>query len=508
MKFFNKYKFEILFGILILALYFALRFYHILNLPIFTDEAIYIRWSQIAKQDASWRFISLTDGKQPMYVWVAMILLRLIHDPLLAGRMVSVLAGFGTTIGLFFLGKELFKNRWIGLLSSFLYVVYPFALVYDRMALYDSLVTMFAVWGWYLTILLVRKIRSYLPFVLGLVMGGGFLTKSSDFFIAALLPASLLLFDFKQKQWQKKLLQWTGFAILSVALAFLYYAVLRLSPFYTIISEKNALFVYPFKDWLQHPFTYLPDNLRGIVDWFLTYMKIPVLLLIVGSFFFIKDFIKEKILVVFWFLVPFSYLAFFGKTLYPRFIFFMTVALLPLAAYTLYKIINMSSKKISLYLSIPLLFVVFLGLSVYADYGILTDFAHAQIPRIDTDQYVNSWPAGNGVKQAVAFFKEKAKNEKIYIATEGTFGLMPYSLEIYLVDNPNITIHGIWPISDTLPQQLETISKKIPTYVIFYQPCPSCGIPGEAPIGWHLVHLANYQQGRGNSYLSIYQVIQ
>src|SRR5258708_23943970 len=116
MLFFKRYKFEIIFAALIIILYFFLRFYHILNLPIFTDEAIYVRWAQIAKQDANWRFISLTDGKQPMLIWLGILFLRIFHDPLLAVRMVSVFAGLATTGGLFFLGKELFKNRWIGLL--------------------------------------------------------------------------------------------------------------------------------------------------------------------------------------------------------------------------------------------------------------------------------------------------------------------------------------------------------------------------------------------------------
>src|SRR5579864_961688 len=84
----------------IIVLYFFLRLFDILSLPIFTDEAIYIRWSQIASNDASWRFISLTDGKQPMYVWIAMLILKVIKDPLLAGRLVSVGAGFLSTIGI------------------------------------------------------------------------------------------------------------------------------------------------------------------------------------------------------------------------------------------------------------------------------------------------------------------------------------------------------------------------------------------------------------------------
>jgi len=158
MNFFKKHKFEFfVLAILILA-YFISRFYNVLSLPIFTDEAIYIRWAQIAKQDANWRFISLTDGKQPMFIWLMMISLRIIQDPLLAGRVVSVGAGFLTLIGMYFLGKEIFKSNKIGLISSALYVVFPMALVYDRMALYDSLVGTFAVWALFLIVLLVRKV--------------------------------------------------------------------------------------------------------------------------------------------------------------------------------------------------------------------------------------------------------------------------------------------------------------------------------------------------------------
>ena len=86
MAFIKKYA-TVLAAISLIAIYLITRLYNLLGLPIFTDEAIYIRWSQIALQDASWRFISLTDGKQPMYVWLAMIFLRFVRDPLLAGRL-------------------------------------------------------------------------------------------------------------------------------------------------------------------------------------------------------------------------------------------------------------------------------------------------------------------------------------------------------------------------------------------------------------------------------------
>src|SRR3989344_1220918 len=145
-SFVKKYRIELVIAVLLTCAYFFLRLYRIMSLPIFTDEAIYVRWSQIARFDASWRFISLTDGKQPLFVWISMTFMRIVDDPLLASRLVSVGAGFLTMIGLFFLGREIFKNRWVGILSSATYLIYPFALVYDRMALYESLIGALMVW--------------------------------------------------------------------------------------------------------------------------------------------------------------------------------------------------------------------------------------------------------------------------------------------------------------------------------------------------------------------------
>ena len=87
-----------------------------------------------------------------------------------------------------------------------LYVFYPFAQVYDRMALYDGLVGTFYVWALYFSMLLIRKIKLDIAYTLGFVIGGGILTKSSNFFSIYLLPFLLILFDFKQKNAQRKLL--------------------------------------------------------------------------------------------------------------------------------------------------------------------------------------------------------------------------------------------------------------------------------------------------------------
>ncbi|MEK7573063.1 MAG: glycosyltransferase family 39 protein [Patescibacteria group bacterium] len=496
-----KYRLEILIAFVLVALYFILRLYNIMSLPIFTDEAIYVRWSQIAKQDASWRFISLTDGKQPMFVWIAMIMMRFIEDPLLASRLVSVSGGFFTMIGLFLLGNELFKNKWAGFISSFLYIIYPFALVYDRMALYDSLVGTFAVWSLYFEVLLVRRLRLDFALILSMVLGGGILTKTSGFFSIYLVPFLLLIFDWKKKDKHLKFLILAALITLSIALAYAYYSILRLSPFFYIINEKNALFVFPLSEWLKHPFLYFLSNLSGLWDWFITYMTWPVFLLVVLSFLISKKFLREKVLLLAWFIVPFFALVLFGKTIYPRFIFFMTLSLIPLAAFSIFEITEKLKNKFIAIIVVSSLLLLF----IRSDWLIINDFKNAPIPVVDLDQYINGWPAGGGINEAIQFFDSEASSKKIFIGTEGTFGLMPFSIEIYLKNNPNITIFGFWPVGDKPPAEIIKASKAMDTYVIFYQPCPSCSHNGGAPVSWPLVLISQVKKGSSN-YFSVYKV--
>ena len=262
--------------LLLTVLYFFLRLTQLTFLPIFTDEAIYIRWSQIGGSDASWRFISLTDGKQPLFTWLVMISLRLFKDPLFAGRFVSVVAGYISMIGMFFLGNEIFRSKRVGLVASILYLTCPFTLMYDRLALYDSLVATFSIWNLYLAILLVRTIRLDVALIFGLTLGVSMLNKTSAFFSLYLLPTTILLFDWGKSRRVQRIANWIALCLLAAVLSQLVYAILRLSPYFYIVSQKDALFVYPLREWVTHPFNFFYGNFHGIFDWLITYLTWPV----------------------------------------------------------------------------------------------------------------------------------------------------------------------------------------------------------------------------------------
>lgn len=511
MDFFRKNKFLVCAVFLLLFAYLLSRLYNLTNLPIFTDEAIYIRWSQIAGSDSNWRFISLTDGKQPMLVWIAMILLRFIKDPLMAGRLVSVISGFFSAIGIFLLSYEIFKNKLekpfkpihVAIVVTSIYVLYPFALVYDRMALYDSLVSMFIIWSLYFEVLLARYVRLDIGLILGMIIGGGMLTKTNASFAIILLPFSLLLFNFKEKNYKKRLIQFGLYALVAVVISMVMYSVLRLSPFFHIISQKNYTFIYTPQEILNDPFRNLLGNIRGMSTWLAGYITIPFLILIASAFFVGKKHVKENIFLLTWFIIPFLSLALFGRTIYPRFILFMTMPLLVIGGYALYHMIKIPKRKLIKFLTV----VVFLLAFVVNDLFIVTDFAKASIPQGDREQFITAWPAGVGVKETIDFLREKSKKEKIYVGTEGTFGLMPYALEIYLKDNKNIKTQGFWPIGDTPPKEVLDNAKQMQTYFVFYQPCPSCPSTGVAPASWSVKQIFQIKKLEKGSYYTLYQVL-
>jgi 4-amino-4-deoxy-L-arabinose transferase-like glycosyltransferase len=500
---FTKKQMILILGLGFLAAYLFMRLANIMTLPIFTDEAIYLRWAQIAGNDPDWLFISLTDGKQPLFVWLAMMLMKVIEDPLLAGRLVSVIAGLFSMSGLYLLANEIFKSKKIGFVAAFLYLLYPFALVYDRIALYDSLVAAFIIWALYVEVLLIRQLHIKWAIVLGVVIGIGLLNKTSANFALILLPFSLLLFDFKDKLWKKKLVRWLIYAMIAAFIAQAIYQTLRLSPFFYIIAQKNETFVFSFSEWITHPLTFLIPNLKTLWEWLSVYTTIPVLIFIFISIFIGRKYLNEKLLLFAWFIVPFIALAAFGKLLYPRYILFMTMPLLVLGAFSFYTVVHgLPSRWIK-----AGIFFVFMLPFIITDMFIITDFPKASIANADLGQYYRGWPAGGGIAETVMLFKKESENKKIHIVTEGTFGLMPYALEIYLHDNPNITIEGLWPVKDEPEKRLLELSKQMPVYMVFYQPRAGTKVSGKARETWPVKQIYQYKKIEPETYLTVYQLL-
>src|SRR5262245_40168863 len=115
----------------LLAAYMVSRLYALTFLPVFVDEAIHIRWARETLQGHL--FAGSFDGKWlPTKVMAAFVALPL--HPLLAARLAAVLAGAGALAACVFVGRRLYSPR-VGWIAGLLYVVAPYALLHNRMAL-------------------------------------------------------------------------------------------------------------------------------------------------------------------------------------------------------------------------------------------------------------------------------------------------------------------------------------------------------------------------------------
>ncbi len=489
---------NILIWVILPIVYLFTRLVNLKIIPIFTDEAIYSFWAQVALNDPANRFISLEDGKQPLFIWIAAIIQKFISDPLIATRLVSVFAGLGSLIGIYMVSSLLFKNKKVALLSSILYIILPFTLLYDRLAIFDSLLTMIGIYAVFLSIKMAKDPKLDLALLNGFAIGLGLITKTSALFFLYLLPFSLFLFDYSKKTLKLSLARWIIYTAITVTLSQLIYNSLRLSQLFYIIGRKNLEFIRPLSEVINTPFYSFNSNFHAIVGWVLTYSG-PVFFFVflIGALYglYLKN--RQIIYLLILVLAPFTAEVIFNKVLYARFTLFYFPYIIIIISYAFVTAYE-NLKKYRKY--IALLFVIGAVMPLYTSFLLLTNPPKANIPENDKNQYMNDWPAGYGVSQIIDFLKHQSAKNEVYVGTEGTFGLYPYALMVYFYENPNIHIYSYWPVSaGNLPQQIVDFSKSHQTYFIYNFT--------QVPItDKHAQLIAKFQKGTGDSYMRLYEV--
>ncbi len=477
-------------------LYFFTRFYGLKSIPYFIDEFIYARWAQQGKFDPAMRFVSLSDGKQPLFIWLSSLTMNILSNPLAATRIVSVFSGFITGIGLFLLSKELFKSRLSAWLTAFLFIIYPFALFINKLGIYESLVGALLVWTLYIEVLLVRRLRLDLAMILGLFFGLNLLTKTSGMQTVYLLPTTLLLGSFTKKSWKVLSVRWIGLASVALFLSFLYASILYLSPLHYMIAEKNSLFIYHLNELVSTgAFVTWPFNLWKMMSWVSLFLTFPLVVAVIGSV-TERSFWREKGILFLWFLVPFIWLGLFGRILSPRYIYPMTLTLLPLTAHTIVTIYKKVEKR-NLFIG---MFLFLISFALYTNYKILTDIKHAPLPKETLFEHIYGWSSGEGIREIVAYLAPIAANEQIFIASEGIYGSLPTTaMQIYFSNNPNVEIRGFEKPSNDVRRQLTEIAKVKPVFVIF-------SIQQDIP-KWPMELVLEKRRGDGNYIMRLYKII-
>jgi 4-amino-4-deoxy-L-arabinose transferase-like glycosyltransferase len=452
-KKFNEYRWFIGISLLILIFAFFLRTFNLTNLPVFVDEAIYIRWSQIMANEPTLRFLPLSDGKQPLYMWVLMTVVDKFSDPLFAGRIVSALAGIGTLLGTGVLAYLFFKSKIVSLVAMLIWAISPFAVFFDRMALVDATLAFFAVWSVIFMIITAKTRRIDSAMVTGFLLGGALLTKSPAIFFIILMPLSFMFIDLtKRKERAKNLAIVSGLLLLAVIIGFAMYNVLRLGPNFHLIASRNLDYVFPISHVLESPFSPLKGYLERAFEWVWLMAPGSLLLLVAASIVInFKTNLKVVIFLLAWSLVPVVVNAEFAKVFTARYILYCIPFIVVLAAGAF---VYIGKYKKLLY--------VFLGIFViqalWFSYLLIVSPVKAYLPLNERTGYLEEWTAGDGIKEISQYLKTEAASltggKQVVVGTEGYFGTLPDGLQIYMQGVPNVIVKGVGVQLEKVPDDL------------------------------------------------------
>jgi len=420
--------------------YFLTRIVNLTVIPVFCDEAIYIRWAQIMRAVQSLRFIPLSDGKQPLFMWLIIPFLKIFSDPLVAGRIVSVLSGLGTMVGMGVLSYLLFKKKEISLFASILYLVSPFCFFFDRMALVDGLLSVFGIWYLVFSILLVKNLRLDFAMISGILLGLGLITKSPALFFALMLPLTIFVINNEtMKQWSNRL-KLVVLWIVVMIFAFAIYNILRLGPEFHMIAIRNKDYVFSLSEILKYPLNPLAGNLKSVVEWYWILLTPPLFILgIFGIPLVLKNNFKKGLFLLLWWLIPLLAQSAIARVYTSRYVLFSVPIFLIFAAVLLEQIFSTLKNKVLTTIFLTVIFIV----PFYQVFLLIAFPQRAYLPENERKGYLEMWTAGYGIRESAEYLKEAAKTKKVLVGTEGYFGTLPNGLEMYLEKVPNITIIGV-----------------------------------------------------------------
>jgi len=438
--------------LLIILVGLFLRIYNLNEMPIFGDEAIYVRWAQIMKAEPTLRFISLTDGKQPLFMWTMIPFLKIFSDPLIAGRLLSAAMSAGTIIGIFTLSYILFFNKKVSLIASGIYAVSSFAVFFDRMALVDSMLACFVIWTVVGAVITAKTKRLDSALLTGFALGAALLTKSAAIFFALLLPITWILIKWPKTRKKRGVLfvKMSSLFLVTYLISFVMYNIQRLGPNFHMLKLRTLDYVWPLSRLITSPL----DPLKPFLDRTLEYYwllgpSMIVILFVLGILGGFKKHKKETLVLLVFTLVPIFIVSEFSKTMTARYVFFSVPFVSILAASVM---ISNKLSKVG-----EALLVVFVMHALFINSQLLTDIKSANLPRSERSGYLEEWTAGTGIKQVSEIIREEYNSEpdqKIVVGTEGYFGTLPDGLQAYLNDLPEVTVIGVGVNFTKIPRSL------------------------------------------------------
>jgi len=274
----------------ILLVAFALRAYNLTGMfPVLVDESIYLRWAEIIHHQGQW-FVSLLDGKPPLQYWLLALTRFLGGDgaPLFWGRFLAVLAGLGSTVGVFAVARRLQPGGTddkTGLVAAGLYALFPWALLYDRLAYTEAWTNFFGIALTLAALLAFERDRgSWKGEILaGLVFGLGLFTKQTVILFGLVPLAAAWFFARKHKRnWMLRLAVVYALALLFVGINRVATPEAPMLETHDSVLHHTGFFASP-DDLKEDPLVAARSNFPKLVSYIGTYLTWPLALAALAS---------------------------------------------------------------------------------------------------------------------------------------------------------------------------------------------------------------------------------
>lgn len=457
--------------VLYIMVFIATRFVNIISVPPSIDEVRHIlRAQSTANGDL---FIGMRESLKQFYIWIIAVFLPLSRDHVLTARVVSTASGLLGAGVCYKLTRVLYPDRQIGYIAALFYLLSPFTLFYDRMALTDSLLTTLVGISILSSIHLWRYPTVRGALFLGIILGIATLTKTYAVLFYS-TPMLLWLVWGKEISWGRVaklmmiIISVTSFAWLPIFI--IGQAAYKQDHYQKLITASTEFTSFGI-------FWYYNSLLA--VNWLSTYLTWPIIGLLIVSFLTIIA-KRDKIGMVLIILVmePILIFTVFFAIWYPRYLLPVIVIISVLFAYgidqlTKFALIVMeriTGKDVHSYVS-PLalqtaLFLIFCISFLTFDYKILTVPSSAPIPATDKRQYFEGSGAGYGLRESIQVIKMMANQyPKVNLIREPS--TLRYVLTDFYLSNTEslsfIDIPGFYAITS---QRLDSYAKEAPTLTV------------------------------------------
>ncbi len=449
--------------LLLLALCVALRVARLGALPIFVDESLYTRATQIvATGPVPGTLLVMASpsygGNPPLFSWLAAPLTRLILDPLLATRLASALIGTLGMLGTWAVGRALWGPA-AALLAGLFYTLCPYLLFYNRLALLDGLVATCGAWTLLFAITLSRRGRVRDAAALGLCLAAALLTKilAVDLLLLPLLAIATAPCGRRSRAARG--------AALAVALGVLPFLVVLSMPY------DNTPAAFALHGHLQTGggaarLVHTLQSQAGVWETALwLYLTPPILLLgVLGLWAARRD--RAARLVGLWAVLGSLPIVLVPNRLFvPRHFLYIAVPILLLAARGALELAAVTRayrpRRAPLWPLWPVVVGLVVGLAagpaVGADTAMIAAPARTPLIPADSFQYVRGWPSGYMLAPVIAYLRRQAADGPVTIVAEDANPPL-YMLRIAFYRDPRITVtQGSFDTARALHAVLRTI---------------------------------------------------